>query len=168
MADELRETEDDQRDRKQREADRHHRTGDLTRQNDDTDHELRRTGEPDEDGVAHAERPQHVEERTLIEECLRERCVEELFGQCPVRDAETHRDPQQIDGDGRGVAMVQCKLGPAARVQRNRAGPCDEEKHGNPEDVDLLEDALDAERHHRHDSKQREDDRCVPREQPSQ
>jgi len=140
----------------------------ITRQNDDTDHELRRTGEPDEDGVAHAERPQHIEEGALIEERLRERRVEQFLGQRPVRDAETHRDPQQIDGDGRRVAMVECALGPAARVQRNRAGPCDEEEHSDPENVDLLEDALDAERHHRHYSKKREDDRRVPREQPSQ
>src|SRR5207237_10190589 len=38
----------------------------------------------------------------------------------------------------------------------------------DPEDVDLLEDALDAERHHRHDPEQSEDDRRVAREQPDQ
>ena len=34
--------------------------------------------------------------------------------------------------------------------------------------MDLLEDALDAERHHRHDPEQSEDDRRVAREQPGQ
>jgi hypothetical protein len=52
--------------------------------------------------------------------------------------------------------MLERTGGVATGVERRGARSLDEEVHGDPEDVHLLEDALDAEGHHRHDTEPRE------------
>ena len=104
----------------------------------------------------------------MVEQRLRERGIEELLGERAVRDAKSHRDTQQVDRGARRILMLDRTSVTPARVEGHRPGSRDEEEHGDPEDVDLLEDALDAERHHRCDPEESEEDRRVPREQPGQ
>jgi hypothetical protein len=95
---------------------------------------------------------------------LRQRRVEKLLGERSVRDAEAHRDPQQVDRGGRRVPVRDRTSSAPARIDRDPAWSGDEEEHRDPKDVDLLEDALDAERDHGDDPEKREDDRGVSRE----
>src|SRR5258706_1223014 len=168
MPDEFGQTEDDQRHREYGEADRHHRTRDLTREDDHAYDELGHAGEPDERRIRDTERTEHVEERALVQEGLRERRIEQLLGQRAVRDAETHRESQQVDRGSRPVLLLDRAMRLASPVERRRAGPRDEQEDGDAQDVDLLEDVLDAERDHRDDPEEREHDRHVSREKPSE
>src|SRR5437867_9043541 len=168
MPDELGQYEDDKRRGKQDEPGRHHRSCDQTGEDDDPDRELCDTREPDEDRIAYAETVQHVQEGPVREQGLRESRIEQLFGEGAVRDPEAHRDSQQVERSRGRFAVRQRQMRLEASVQRDGSGTGDEEKNCDAEDVDLLEDALDAERKHRDRAKEREEEGGITCKEPTE